>query len=32
LNKEMPMDKEADAGKEQTPTRDKKVPKKPNLG
>jgi hypothetical protein len=27
----MSMDKEAHAGKQQTPARDKKVPKKPNL-
>jgi hypothetical protein len=32
LNQEMSTDKEADAGKEQTPVGDKKMPKKPNPG
>jgi hypothetical protein len=32
LNQEMPVDKEVDAQQEQTPTRDKIVPKKPKTG
>jgi hypothetical protein len=32
LNQEMPVDKEADAGKEQKPARDKMVPKKLRIG
>jgi len=32
LIQEIPMDKEVDAGQEQTPKRDKMIPKKPKLG
>jgi hypothetical protein len=32
LNREMLMDKEAEAGKEQTPIGDKTAPKKPRTG